>query len=62
MIRPLVEKAALVPAINTAWLLCGALTALAALLVVWVRRSPADGPDGDGMIERREDRPEGEPA
>ena len=37
MIRPLVEKAALVPAINTAWLLCGALTALAATLVVWVR-------------------------
>jgi hypothetical protein len=33
-----------VPAINAAWLLCGGLTALAVVLVVWVRRSTADQP------------------
>ena len=42
MIRPLVEKAALVPAINAAWLLCGVLTAAAVLLVFWVKRSPSE--------------------
>ncbi|QIK97238.1 DHA2 family efflux MFS transporter permease subunit [Sphingomonas sp. HDW15A] len=42
MIRPLVEKAGLVSAINSAWLLCGILTMLAVTLIVFVRRvSPA---------------------
>ncbi len=40
MVRPLVEKAALVPAVNTAWLLCGLLTILAVLALFWVRRAP----------------------
>jgi len=40
MIRPLIEKAALVPAINAAWLLCGILTAVAAASVLWVKRTP----------------------
>lgn len=39
MVRPLVEKAALVHAINDAWLLIGILTALAMLLVALVRRA-----------------------
>jgi DHA2 family multidrug resistance protein len=39
MVRPLVEKAALVHAINDAWLLIGMLTALAVLLVLFVRRT-----------------------
>lgn len=38
MIRPLVQKAALVPAINAAWLLCGVLTALAVIILVFVKR------------------------
>lgn len=41
MVRPLVEKAALVPAVNTAWLLCGVLTALAVATLFWVRRDVA---------------------
>ena len=41
MVRPLVEKAALVHAINDAWLMVGILTALALLSVLWVRRAPA---------------------
>ncbi|WP_047170372.1 DHA2 family efflux MFS transporter permease subunit [Novosphingobium sp. Rr 2-17] len=40
MIRPLVEKAALVPAINAAWLLCGLLTAMAVTMVLFVKRAP----------------------
>ena len=40
LIRPLVEKQALVQAINDAWLLIGVLTALAVLLVFFVRRIP----------------------
>lgn len=40
MVRPLVERAALVPAINTAWLLCGLLTMMAVLALWWVRRMP----------------------
>lgn len=40
MIRPLVERQALVEAINDAWLLIGVLTALAVLLVFFVRRIP----------------------
>lgn len=40
MIRPLVEKQALVHAINDAWLLIGVLTALAVILVFFVRRIP----------------------
>jgi DHA2 family multidrug resistance protein len=40
MVRPLVEKAALVHAINDAWLVIGVLTALAVLLVLFVRRMP----------------------
>lgn len=42
LIRPLVERAALVPAINAAWLLCGVLTALSAALIFFVRRSIPD--------------------
>lgn len=41
MIRPLVERQALVDAINDAWLLIGVLTALAVILVFFVRRLPA---------------------
>ncbi len=37
MVRPLVEKAALVQAINDAWLVLGALTALALVLLLFVR-------------------------
>lgn len=37
LIRPLVEKQALVDAINDAWLLIGALTALAVILIFFVR-------------------------
>lgn len=40
MIRPLVEKHALIDAINDAWLLIGVLTALAVILVFFVRRVP----------------------
>ena len=39
MVRPLVEKAALVHAINDAWLQIGALTAIALLLVLFVDRA-----------------------
>ena len=42
MVRPLVEKAALVHAINDAWLVIGGLTAIAVLLVLFVRRVPQD--------------------
>lgn len=38
MVRPLVEKAALVPAVNAAWLLCGVLVALAVMALWFVRR------------------------
>ena len=40
MIRPLVEKAALVQAINDAWLVIGLCTAVAVLLLVFVRKLP----------------------
>ena len=40
MIRPLVEKAALVPAVNAAWLLCGVLTVAAVTMVLFVKREP----------------------
>jgi DHA2 family multidrug resistance protein len=40
MIRPLVEKAALVHAINDAWMVIGILTAVAVLLMFFVRRIP----------------------
>lgn len=49
MIRPLVEKAALVPAINAAWLLPGLLTAVTVLLVVFVRRV---GREGDSAADQ----------
>ncbi len=39
MVRPLVEKAALVQAINDAWLAIGATTALALVLVLFVRHT-----------------------
>lgn len=42
MVRPLVEQAALVPAVNAAWLLCGILTALVLVILLWVRRTPMD--------------------
>ena len=41
MVRPLVEKAALVHAINDAWLMIGVLTLLAVLLVALVRKVPS---------------------
>lgn len=41
MVRPLVEKAALADAVNDAWLVIGILTALAVLLVLFVRKSAA---------------------
>ncbi len=44
LIRPLVEKQALVDAINDAWMLIGVLTALAVILVLFVRRVPIDTP------------------
>lgn len=47
MVRPLVEKYALVEAINDAWLLIGALTALAVVLVFMVRRTPVEKPAGN---------------
>jgi DHA2 family multidrug resistance protein len=51
MIRPLVERQALVQAINDAWLLIGVLTALAVILVFFVRRIPpqnsVEGAGGD---------------
>ncbi len=40
MVRPLVERAALVPAVNMAWLLCGLLTLAALATLWWVRRTP----------------------
>lgn len=46
MVRPLVEKAALVPAINAAWLLCGVLTLVVLVAVLWVRRVDRDRPAG----------------
>ena len=49
MVRPLVEKAALVPAVNAAWLLCGLLTALAVLALFLVRRVPAGMPADDAQ-------------
>lgn len=41
MVRPLVEKAALVQAINDAWLLIGALTAASLICVLFARRPTA---------------------
>ncbi|GAA0768874.1 DHA2 family efflux MFS transporter permease subunit [Erythromicrobium ramosum] len=55
MIRPLVERQALVEAINDAWLLIGVLTALAVILVFFVRRMPTQNTgdiDGDGVPSR----------
>ncbi len=52
MVRPLVERQALVEAINDAWMLIGVLTALAVILVFFVRRLPiqnAGDIDGDGV-------------
>ncbi len=40
MVRPLVEKAALVQAINDAWMVIGGVTAAAIILVMFVRPSP----------------------
>lgn len=48
MVRPLVEKAALVDAINDAWLLLGLLIVAAVVLVALVRRDPAPGTDRAG--------------
>lgn len=42
MVRPLVEKAALVPAVNAAWAMCGVLTAIVLIAVFWVRRTPVE--------------------
>lgn len=46
MIRPLVEKASLIPAVNAAWLLCGVLTALTLFTLLFVKR-PALPPESD---------------
>ena len=53
----MVEKQALVEAINDAWLLIGVLTALAVILVFFVRRIPldnsiADTGDGAPKVQR----------
>ena len=40
MVRPLVEKASLVQAINDAWLAIGLITAIAVLLVLLIRKQP----------------------
>ena len=42
MVRPLVEKAALIHAINDAWLAIGMVCGLAMLLVICVKRLPTD--------------------
>lgn len=42
MVRPLIEKAALVQAINDAWLVIGLLTALALILMLFVRRASVE--------------------
>ena len=47
MVRPLVEKAALVDAINDAWLLIGLATALALALLLWVKRADPHAHAGD---------------
>ena len=47
MVRPLVEKAALVHAINDAWLLIGLATALALALLLWVKRADPHAHAGD---------------
>lgn len=47
MIRPLVERQALVQAINDAWLLIGVLTAMAVLLVFFVRSEQVKDEGGD---------------
>ena len=52
MVRPLVERQALVEAINDAWMLIGVLTAIAVILVFFVRQMPtqnAGAVDGDGV-------------
>lgn len=41
MVRPLVEKAALADAINDAWMLIAMLTAVAVVLILFVRRPPS---------------------
>ncbi len=50
MIRPLVEKQALVDAINDAWMLIGVLTALAVILVFFVRRVPLPKPVEEAVV------------
>jgi DHA2 family multidrug resistance protein len=45
MVRPLVEKAALVQSINDAWMLIGLLTVVAVLIVIFVRAAPRDVDD-----------------
>jgi DHA2 family multidrug resistance protein len=40
MIRPLVEKASLVSSINAAWLMCGFMTALILVTLLFVKRTP----------------------
>ncbi len=47
MIRPLVERQALVEAINDAWMLIGVLTALAVVLVFFVRSLPPENSGED---------------
>jgi DHA2 family multidrug resistance protein len=47
MVRPLIEKQALVDAINDAWMLIGLLTVMAVLLVFLIRRVPPRDAEGD---------------
>jgi DHA2 family multidrug resistance protein len=49
IVRPLVEKAALVDAINDAWLMLGGLTALAILLLVLVKPGKPLAQQADGI-------------
>lgn len=51
MIRPLVERAALVPAVNAAWLLCGTLIVLGLVCLVFVR--PPQLSRDDAVPERQ---------
>ncbi|MFN3818229.1 DHA2 family efflux MFS transporter permease subunit [Blastomonas sp.] len=51
LVRPLVERQALVDAINDAWLLIGLLTVLAVFLVFLIRRAPAKGAPAQANVK-----------
>ena len=52
MVRPLVEKAALVHAINDAWLMIGTLTVLAIILLLLVRGAAGWGSNAASTHQR----------